>query len=79
MFDIKRIQLGALERMDKWCNLYWLEHYPDLSLAMRKSSTDNMWYITRRYMPEEVVLYGPYPSKEAIEMLLIVGAIDLTI
>jgi len=77
--DISRIQHGALEETDKWCDMYWLEYPPDYSLAMRKSSTDGMWYITQQYMPEEIILYGPYPSKEAIEMLMTMDAIDLSV
>ena len=77
--DISRMQRGVLEDTHKWCDLYWLENSSDLSLAIRRKVYDGLWYVTRDYMPGEIVLYGPYPSKEAIEMLMLMDAIDLNV
>jgi hypothetical protein len=77
--DISRMQRGVLEDRNKWRDLYWLEYSSDHSLAIRQKVDDRMWYVKRDYMPGEIVLYGPYPSKEAIEMLMLMDAIDLNV
>ena len=77
--DISTIARGILDSRATWCDLYWLQPKTNCSLAIRRKVTDRMWYVTKEYIPYEVILYGPYPSKEAIEMLMLMDAIDLSV
>lgn len=64
----------------KWPEMHWLtgdERRTGGSLALRRAARDNQWYVTRDYMPHEEIIAGPYGSKEAFEMLLQMGVIDL--
>lgn len=63
-----------------WPEMHWLtgdEKRTGGSLALRRAARDNQWYVTRDYMPHEEIIAGPYGSKEAFEMLLQMGVIDL--
>ena len=63
---------------DKWEELYWLfEAGVRDSLAIRKLRDDGQWYVTRGYITHATVIHGPYPSREAVEMLLEMGALEL--
>lgn len=63
-----------------WPEMYWLmvdEKRTEGTLALRRAARDNQWYVTRGYTPHEEIIAGPYGSKEAFEMLLQMGVIDL--
>jgi len=79
MIDITRISQGRLEDSITWCSLYWVNAHGHYDWAIRQKADDKMWYVTKDYAPEEIILHGPYPSKEAIEMLMVMGMIDPTV
>lgn len=64
-----------------WEELYWAyttrAAHAGCSLAVRKLRADGQWYVTRGYTENTQILHGPYPSKEAVEMLLEMGALEL--
>ena len=63
---------------DKWEELYWLyEAGVRDSLAIRKLRVDGQWYVTHGYIENTHLLHGPYPSREAVEMLLEMGLLEL--
>ena len=71
------LKQGNPSDSDKWEELYWLyEAGVRDSLAIRKLRDDGQWYVTVGYIENATVLHGPYPSKEAVEMLLMMGALE---
>lgn len=66
---------------DKWEELHWFNGPGSAgmggSLAVRKLRVDGQWYVTTGYMKNAQLLHGPYPSREAVEMLLEMGLLEL--
>lgn len=75
------ISQGRTACPDKWEELFWVNSPGSAvmggSLAVRKLRVDGQWYVTYGYMEAAVMLHGPYPSREAVEMLLEMGALEL--
>lgn len=65
----------------KWAELYWFNGPGSAgmggSLAIRKLRVDGQWYVTTGVVEAALVLHGPYPSREAVEMLLEMGLLEL--
>jgi hypothetical protein len=77
MTDIMWISEGKVDSSvaDKWCALYWLNN-GDYSGAVRQKTDDGWWYVTTGFAPDETIVHGPYPSKEAIEILIATGLLE---
>lgn len=69
---------GAPADDSRWLALYWLN--PEIgggTTAVRQKRSDGLWYITTGVAHAAQVLHGPYPSKDAVEMLIEMGAVEL--
>lgn len=63
---------------DKWAELYWVNGPGSAGMvAIRKLRVDGQWYVTTGVVEAALVLHGPYPSREAVEMLLEMGLLEL--
>jgi hypothetical protein len=65
---------GAPAEPDKWSQVWWVSYKG--SPAMRQSAVDHKWYLTMGYVQDTVVVFGPAESREALEMLIVTGALD---
>jgi hypothetical protein len=77
MIDITQFQQGVLDEVAAatWRDLVWIGN-GDWSAAIRQKVSDKQWYVTRGYAPDERVVFGPFRSKEEIEMRMVMGEID---
>ena len=77
MTDIARLSEGKVDdtAANKWGVLYWLNNR-DYSGAIRQKLDDGWWYVTTGFAPDETIVHGPYPTKEAVEMLIVMDLLE---
>jgi len=59
-----RVTSGIPSDSYRWPEMYWL-NTGQCDVAVRRSSLDGLWYSTDKLCKSMVVLYGPYPTKDA--------------
>jgi hypothetical protein len=75
-----RITSGIPADSDRWPEMYWL-NTGQCDVAVRRSALDGLWYSTDKLCSSMIVLFGPYPTKDAAlaatEMLVQSGMIKV--
>ncbi len=71
-----KLREGRASYPDQWSELWWLGQGLT-ARALRRSATDGLWYITTGYVGSVTVRHGPFKSREAAEMLIEMGELDV--
>lgn len=64
-----RLRKGRPTDTTRWAELWWMDEGSS-DRAVRRQTSDGLWYVTVGYVEAVEITHGPFGSLEAVEMLV---------